>query len=399
MYEVSILRKLVAINTVTGNEEGYVEIARILEDELRSLGLDVRTYDGGASAPDGKSRPIIIGYLDSGSEKTLGILVHYDVVDPGVGWSYDPFKLTIREENGDFRLYGRGSADDKGCIAGAIGAIKRIISEKIEAKWNVVLMITPDEEIGGDYGAGYIARNRLVELDALLVADSSSMGLIVGTSGLIHGIIRINGVQGHAGYIVGSQNALHRAINFLNNFMDYINFRAQKISKLDNPPNIPFPKLWGRISLTWIKSSSYTYNIIPSVVEAGFDMRLIPEEKVDDALVELKTFFEITKHKTGIFDVELEVVRKHGSYFTDPNHPFVQHAHSLLKKVTKRDIPIIGMLGGNDGAWFGDWGIPIISFGVWDESSYIHGKDESASLRRILELRDFIVELIENEPK
>ena len=56
-------------------------------------------------------------------------------------------------------------------------------------------------------------------------------------------------------------------------------------------------------------------------------------------------------------------------------------------------MPVMGMLGGNDGSWFREKNIPIISFGVWDEKSKIHGVNESASLRRIQELKKFIIKL------
>ncbi|MGO2673802.1 MAG: M20/M25/M40 family metallo-hydrolase, partial [Lactobacillus delbrueckii] len=44
-------------------------------------------------------------------DKRLGIIGHMDVVPAGEGWTRDPFKMEIDEEG---RIYGRGSADDKG---------------------------------------------------------------------------------------------------------------------------------------------------------------------------------------------------------------------------------------------------------------------------------------------
>ena len=392
-YEVSLLKRLVGIKSVTGNGKGYKEIASVLREELKKLGLKINIYDGETEAGDGIPRPCIVARYDVGAEKTLGILTHYDVVDVGGEWKYDPFNLKVVKENGEIRLYGRGAADDKGCIVASIGAVKDIIEKGMEPHWNVSIIVVPDEEIGGRYGAGYIARNRYVNLDALLVADSSSMGLVIGASGIVHGEIVVKGVQGHAGYIFGSQNAIHRAIIFLRELLGFTTVRSQKLSRLRNPPEYPIPRLWGRFSITKINTKNKAYNIVPGEVIVGFDMRLIPEEDVDDALAELKSFFEMTKYKTGIHDVSMRIIRAFPGWMTSEEHKFVKHAHEILREITGKDLPIIGMLGGNDGGWFRHYGIPIISFGVWDNKSRIHGTNESASLARILDLKEFIVRL------
>ena len=170
--------------------------------------------------------------------------------------------------------------------------------------------------------------------------------------------------------------------------------RSTKISKLRNTSKVPIPKLWGRFSLTWIRTTNTTYNVVPDSVIVGFDMRLIPEENVDDAISELKAYFEMTKYRLGIHDVNMEIIRAFPGYMTDENDPFVQHALRALIKATGREIPIIGMLGGNDGGWFRNYGIPVVSFGVWDEHSNIHGSNESVSLARIEDLKKFVINLV-----
>ena len=50
----------------------------------------------------------------------LGILAHLDVVSEGSGWTFPPYEGTIQ----DGRIYGRGSADDKGPAVVALWAAK-----------------------------------------------------------------------------------------------------------------------------------------------------------------------------------------------------------------------------------------------------------------------------------
>ncbi len=50
----------------------------------------------------------------------LGILAHLDVVSEGSGWTFPPYEGTVQ----DGRIYGRGSADDKGPAVVAMWALK-----------------------------------------------------------------------------------------------------------------------------------------------------------------------------------------------------------------------------------------------------------------------------------
>ena len=176
--------------------------------------------------------------------------------------------------------------------------------------------------------------------------------------------------------------------------------RSQKISRLNNPPGFAIPKLWGRFTITWVKTPNAdkpTYNMVPGETYIGFDMRLIPEEKLEEAETELLTYFEMTKHKTGIHEAEIEIVKKVNGWMTDPSHPYIQKAHKALEQVTGEKKPLIGMLGGNDGSWFAGK-VPIIfSYGVWDEKSKIHGVNESASLEKIKQLKNYIKQLAKIE--
>ena len=73
-----------------------------------TLGFRTKNYDGYA------------GEMDMGDgENIIGILCHCDVVDAGEGWHTDPFAPVIKEG----RLYGRGSADDKGPMVACMYAV------------------------------------------------------------------------------------------------------------------------------------------------------------------------------------------------------------------------------------------------------------------------------------
>lgn len=78
-------------------------------------------------------------------EKQLDILAHLDVVPAGEGWEVtEPFEPVIR----DGRLYGRGTADDKGPAVAALYAMRAVKELGIPVQKNVRLILGTDEECG-----------------------------------------------------------------------------------------------------------------------------------------------------------------------------------------------------------------------------------------------------------
>ena len=87
-------------------------------------------------------------------EKQLDILAHLDVVPAGDGWSVtEPYMPVIK----DGRVYGRGSADDKGPAIAAMYAMRAVKELGIPLNKNVRLILGTDEECGSSDIAHYYA--------------------------------------------------------------------------------------------------------------------------------------------------------------------------------------------------------------------------------------------------
>ncbi len=74
----------------------------------------------------------------------LGILAHLDVVPPGDGWKYDPFKATIE----DGKLYARGVIDNKGPVIMIMYAMKILKESGFAPNMKIRLIVGCDEESG-----------------------------------------------------------------------------------------------------------------------------------------------------------------------------------------------------------------------------------------------------------
>ncbi|MEM2188124.1 MAG: M20/M25/M40 family metallo-hydrolase, partial [Nitrososphaerota archaeon] len=136
-YIVSMASKLISINSENppGRE---AEIASFLAERLSELGLKARVdaFDGRANC---------IGASKDFGGADLLLLTHLDTVPAGErrAWSTPPFGGVIR----DGRLYGRGAADAKGCIASMLGALKALADGGVELGGEgLVFAAVADEE-------------------------------------------------------------------------------------------------------------------------------------------------------------------------------------------------------------------------------------------------------------
>ena len=310
---------------------------------------------------------------------------HFDVVPPGTGWKYPPFKLTV--ENG--KAYGRGTADNKSGIAAVMGALRQLSDEELDI--NLKLVAGVDEEIGGRYGVDYVMSDWGLKGDAALIVDAGPESLFLGASGIIWGKIVVKGRQGHAGYPFKAKNAIEEAVKLLAEFEQYRKLVEKKESTLNAPPGAPRKLVWGRYSVTMI-SAGEKENVIPGTCEVRFDRRLLPEEPIEQAERELNNFFQKAIEKTGC-EASLELVNRQQGYHTPKDLVFVQTVSESIRKTTGKSLPYAAELGGNDGSFFAKNGIPVVCYGTIRADTRYHGVDEFVYLQDMKNTRDLIVNL------
>jgi succinyl-diaminopimelate desuccinylase len=376
---------MVEIDTESVSKKGYSDCASVIVEEAEQNSLDVYIVDGEKGAKDGVSRPNVIVTLDAGSDVTLLLESHFDIVPPGPNWTYPPFKLTV--EGG--KAYGRGAADNKSGIVAAIGAMRQLKEEKLDI--NLRLVAGVDEEIGGRYGADYVLSDYGLKGNSALVLDAGMERLYLGASGIIWGKITVKGKQGHAGYPFKAKNAIDEALKLLVELKSYGMLVEKKESVLHAPPDAPRPFVWGRYTVTMFKAGEKE-NVIPGTCEVRFDRRLLPEEPVEQAEKELRSFFDRAVEKTSC-EAELELTNRLRGYQTSQDLVFVQTVSENIKKTTGHIPPFGGELGGNDGSFFAKNGIPVVCYGTIRNDTRYHGLDEFVYLEDIRNARDLVINL------
>lgn len=115
----------------------------LLESEklAQELGFTTKNFDN-----------YVVSAEMNDKEAYLGILAHVDVVSEGSGWTFPPYHATVQ----DGRIYGRGSADDKGPAVVALWAAKaaREINPNLSRGCRIILGSA--EETGSEDLAHYL---------------------------------------------------------------------------------------------------------------------------------------------------------------------------------------------------------------------------------------------------
>jgi len=383
-WEESFLRELVELDTNSDEKKNYVECAAVVEKHCKDVGLKVEVFD---SKHDGIPQPNVVATLEAGAKTTVLLCTHYDVVPAGDvdSWTRPPFKLTIEKD----KAYGRGVTDDKANIVACVSAAKTLL-KKGSSKVNYKILISPNEEVGGEWGIDYLMNGPpKVRGDFAVVVDSGPDYVSIGASGVIAGTITVTGTQGHAGYPFKFANAIHLSIPLLQVMLDYIDVRRKVESALPAPPGSPHKNLWGRFSMTMFRAGSKT-NVIPGKAEISFDCRTIPEEDVEEVAKDIEEFLKRAVNETGV-EASLSFKTKHAGWGTDMENDMVKSFHAAVQKAVSPDVPISADLGGNDGHYFTSHGIPTVCYGTLADDNNYHGLDEFMRLEDFEKVKKALV--------
>lgn len=240
------LVRIPSVNTgvmPTGNETPVCELAAAT---LAQAGIDSKILE---SAP---GRGNLAARLPGsrGSPKLL-FMAHTDVVpvENESEWEHPPFGGEIH--NG--RVYGRGSHDMKGMLASEIMAMLILQRAGVHLAGDLMLAACADEEAGGAYGAGWLAKTNpeLVQADFAVnegggVPVKTAKGLVyfmnAGEKGRYEVHITVEGRSWHASQPWRADNPLFKVATVLQRIRDYkpqIDTSAPLFAHLQELYNLP----------------------------------------------------------------------------------------------------------------------------------------------------------------
>ncbi|MEM3160156.1 MAG: M20/M25/M40 family metallo-hydrolase [Nitrososphaera sp.] len=151
---VSDLQALIRQPSVSAKKTGLVECANLVASMMQRSGINSEVlYLDDKTIP-----PIVYGEVRSRANptKTLLFYNHYDVQpeDPVELWDDDPFSGKV---DGN-KIFGRGSADDKGELITRIKAVEYCLKSTGDVPCNVKFMVEGEEEIGSVHVEQYLEK-------------------------------------------------------------------------------------------------------------------------------------------------------------------------------------------------------------------------------------------------
>ncbi|MEM7235234.1 MAG: M20/M25/M40 family metallo-hydrolase, partial [Planctomycetota bacterium] len=195
MDYLQLARDLIAIESITGNEEGVVAC---LESRLTELGYAVETWE---AAPNRRnlfavpSSRVPDGTPVSSVEPSVIFCTHTDTVPPF---------LPVREN--EEHIFGRGACDTKGITACFVEACDRLLAEGLD---DFGLLFVVGEEVDN---VGARSADERIRGKYVVVGEPTENQLAVGHKGAYAITLRVTGVACHSAYPDQGDSAMHRLL-------------------------------------------------------------------------------------------------------------------------------------------------------------------------------------------
>ncbi len=358
---VPLLQDLVRIPSV-GQIDGEQTIADFISNYLSDRRIEVEQQ------VVIKGRPNVIAQLGNGEGPTLIFNAHMDVVPPGEGWSFDPYGAAVV----DGLIYGRGTVDDKGSLAGMLATIVALKESELLLKGKLVVCAVMDEE-NASQGSKHLMQSLRGDLG--LVGEPTHGEVVIAHNGSLRPMLKIKGRSAHTSQPEEGVNAISHMARIV-----------QEIDELHKVLRTRTHILTGSASIAVsMVSGGNQPNMIPDTCHVLLDRRLIPGETVEDAIKELHELFDRLSNTIPNLNVTIDhmMPTTGGPSEMSEQAPVTQLVRSAAQSVFGYPSKLSGMGGACDMVHLINAGIPTVVFGPGNPN-LAHKSDEYISVEELI---------------
>lgn len=361
MHATALLKDLVAIPSVN---PGYVAPDQQITGESRMVDYlqqwfkTQRIETERQLVADGRDN--LLAHL-SGKDTSRRVVLcsHTDTVQVE-GMKIPPFEPAVR----DGRLYGRGSADDKGPLSAMMIALARQAARGKPA-CNLALAATCGEEFNL-LGARHLAASDLA-IDAIVVGEPTECKLIAMHKGVVRWKLTTSGVAVHGAQPQLGRNAIYQMAPIIHAIEEH----AQQLQRQPSHELLATPT----INIGIIRGGQ-AFNIVPGNCEIFIDRRLLPEEPIEHARSQLESALA-----TLPIDYELKQLIDYPPMTTNPDDPFITRLRAVQEELGIDPEPGGAHYGTDAGAFWGrNIPTPVIGPGSIAQA---HTPDEFIELKQL----------------
>jgi acetylornithine deacetylase/succinyl-diaminopimelate desuccinylase-like protein len=342
---------------------GERKVADYISRWLVALGLDVWLDEVEPGRPN-----LVAVLRGKGGGKSLCLNAHLDTVGYAL---WRDAALTPRLD-GD-RLYGLGSADDKGHCAAGMLVMKSLITAHQELRGDVWLALTIDEE---GTSSGTMAFVKQYHPNAVLVMEPFGMGNITIThQGFGWLDIIVEGKAAHG-------CAPEKGVDAIAHMAEVIT-RLHKIDQEKYAAN-PHPLNGKTVFHTGTIQGGTDYATYPDRCQLGIEIGTQPGETIQNRIDEIETVFSEIKAIDAKFKGEVQV--------NLARNPFLAQGHEALLEILSAEVGaelgqpplLVGENAWGDAALFQEAGIPTLMTGAYGEN--FHAPQEWVSVSELVKL-------------
>jgi len=346
-----------------GNEKAA---AQFLKPLLSKMGFKIKTV----LSPKGRWNLLAEKRWGKGGRRLL-FNGHLDVVPAGNSsqWKYPPFQGKLSKG----KIYGRGSSDMKSGIASFIHALSTIERSKIPLHQGaVILHLVSDEESHGHQGMGFLTQRAGIDGDAALVGEPTDLQPVIAQKGALWLRMFTIGKSAH-----GSKP--HLGANAVEMMMKLIE-RLRLIPLEKEHPLLGKPTL----NIGTIQGGTKV-NVVPEGCEIEVDRRMVPGEKKEEVLGEIKKMLDSLQSQDPFLQYRMEEIDFAEPSEVDPEEEIVKLGMGAVENVMGRKPLLKGFSGFTDSRFYiNRCHIPTLIFGPGgvDQS---HTTDESVEVDALVQ--------------
>ena len=368
---VALTQDLIRIPTINPPGDFYTPCAELIGERLRRRGFEVAYLraEGTPGDSDRYPRINVVARRESGrSGPCVHFNSHIDVVEPGAGWTVDPFGGLLK----DGKVYGRGACDMKGGLAAALAAALRVAARG-GLEGSISFLVTGDEEgpaVNGTVKLLEWARARGERFDHCILGEPTSREALgdmmkIGRRGSLTGRLTLIGKQGHVAYPQLARNPI-RAL-------------APVLAALQAPAlDVGTPSFEAsNLEVVSVDVGNGATNVIPG------ELRLVFNVRFNDLWTPRALAAEIERRIAGAADgasYDLQFDPTNAVAFLTPSGPFTKLVSEAVHDIVGRR-PVLSTSGGTSDARFIQASCPVVELGLVGQT--MHGVDERVPIADI----------------
>lgn len=256
------LAYLVSIDSGSYDASGVNQVADWVQQRLGQLGFDAERLTESSECGD-----VLIGRRRGTGSRRIVLFAHMDTVFERGDAAERPFSI-----DADGLAHGPGVTDDKAGIVAGLHAAAHLIAAGADNYGELVLVFTPDEEIGSPVGSPVLQRvARGADAAFCLECARENGDLVVARKGAVDLEITIKGVAVHSG--IEPERGAHAGLEaaHLTIFLQALADPTQRLTV-----NVGTLRAGERV------------NVVPDHATMGVEMRAVERHVLDGALQRLR---------------------------------------------------------------------------------------------------------------